>query len=273
MPDMSPSEPIESRKVGNERKGVSMADEKLNTAGTDQDTKQAKKGKKKWPIVLGVIAVVVVAAGAGFFVWHEQPSFCGAICHSPMDQYVETYLDGSTDAYGNEVAEADRNGMMAYAHGQLDAADCLSCHKPSLSQQMTEGMHWVTGNYEILGTNAVGTVTMEDRSCEQLVEGAGMGDNNGDGNVNGDDFCLRSGCHVAADGTELLTRDQLIAATADLAEVRNPHLPQHGEVACSDCHKAHSQSVNYCSTCHSDAPIPDGWLTAAERNQIAQLSA
>ena len=40
---------------------------------------------RRWPIVVGVVAVVLVAAGAGFWVWHEQPGFCNAICHDPMD--------------------------------------------------------------------------------------------------------------------------------------------------------------------------------------------
>ena len=44
----------------------------------------AKKRTRKWPIVVGVVVVVLVAAGAGFLVWHEQPGFCNAICHSPM---------------------------------------------------------------------------------------------------------------------------------------------------------------------------------------------
>ena len=54
----------------------------------------AQKKKKKWPIVVGVVVAVLVVAGAGFWVWHEQPSFCNAICHSPMDKYVETYGAG-----------------------------------------------------------------------------------------------------------------------------------------------------------------------------------
>ena len=54
----------------------------------------AQKKKKKWPIVVGVVVAVLVVAGAGFWVWHEQPSFCNAICHSPMDYYVETYDSG-----------------------------------------------------------------------------------------------------------------------------------------------------------------------------------
>ena len=73
-----------------------MAEEtKTDVAATEEpakDAKKAKNGKKKWPIVVGVVAVVLVAAGAGFFVWHEQPSFCNAICHTPMDGIVKSML-------------------------------------------------------------------------------------------------------------------------------------------------------------------------------------
>ena len=33
---------------------------------------------------------VAIVAGAAFAEpWHEQPSFCNAVCHNPMDAYVE----------------------------------------------------------------------------------------------------------------------------------------------------------------------------------------
>lgn len=41
------------------------------------------------------MTAIIVVAGAGFWVWHEQPSFCNAVCHSTMDHYVETYDDGN----------------------------------------------------------------------------------------------------------------------------------------------------------------------------------
>ncbi len=78
----------------------------------------AQKKKKKWPIVVGVVVAVLVVAGAGFWVWHEQPSFCNAICHTPMDAYLPTYEaepgQAATDVWGNEVANA--SGMMAAVH-------------------------------------------------------------------------------------------------------------------------------------------------------------
>ena len=56
-------------------------DEEKGAAGGPAPKKRPKRG---W-IVAGAVAAVIVVAGAGFWVWHEQPSFCNAICHSPMD--------------------------------------------------------------------------------------------------------------------------------------------------------------------------------------------
>lgn len=238
-----------------------MAEEIKNEA----PAKDAKKGKKKWPIVAGVVAVVLVAAGAGFFVWHEQPSFCNAICHTPMDAYVETVTDGSHDKFGNELDQAGMESMMAFKHaGSLDAGgyevtNCLGCHVPSMAEQITEGMHWVTGSYSVAGENKVGQTILETRELADLVEARGIEE---------DEFCLNSGCHATADGTPM-TREDLVERTADLSDTRNPHVAQHGEYACSQCHKAHSQSVNYCSQCHADAPVPEGWLSAIDAKKLA----
>ena len=58
----------------------------------EESKPSGKRRGRRWPIVVGVIAAVVVAAGAGFWVWHEQPSFCNAVCHDPMDVYVEATI-------------------------------------------------------------------------------------------------------------------------------------------------------------------------------------
>ncbi len=262
MADEIKNEATETAEEGTDATGTGAGD-------AAKDAKAKKKGKKKLPIVLAVVVVVVVAAGAGFMVWHEQPSFCNAICHTPMDAYVETYLDGSTDKYGN-VLESDeaKNAMMAYLHGYSladgESVDCLGCHVPTLSEQLTEGLNWVTGSYSVLGTNVNGDTILEERELSDLVEARGIDE---------DEFCLNESCHhVADDGSEILTREDLIEATADLSDTYNPHLSQHGEVACSECHKAHSQSVNYCTNCHSGAPVPDGWLTYSAASSLHQIS-
>lgn len=233
-----------------------------------EGAKAAKKGKKKWPIVVGVIAVVLVAAGAGFWVWHEQPSFCGAICHTPMDAYLETYESGDYDKYGNDLDDTEKMGMMSYLHkvkGEESGNNvtCLSCHTPVIAEQITEGMNWVSGNYVVAGTTSKGDTILETRTLEELVAARGAEDE--------DEFCLNSGCHTNDDGS-VMTRDDLVELTKDLSSTRNPHVAQHGEYSCTQCHKAHSQSVNYCSQCHSDAPIPDGWVTASEQKNLEKIS-
>ena len=86
-------------------------------------------------IALGVAAAVVVTAGAGFWVWHEQPSFCNAICHTPMDPYVEDYY-------------ADDATLLATSH-RVVGVSCLDCHVPTLSEQLAEGVTWVAGGYAL----------------------------------------------------------------------------------------------------------------------------
>ena len=204
----------------------------------------AQKKKKKWPIVVGVVVAVLVVAGAGFWVWHEQPSFCNAICHTPMDAYLPTYEaepgQAATDVWGNEVANA--SGMMAAVHRAQNGTTCLGCHVPTLSEQIGEGIGWVTGNY---------TYPLEEKSLEDLVEARGIAS---------DEFCLNEACHN-------MTREDLADATSDMK--RNPHIGQHGKVECSECHKAHRASVMYCSSCHSDAEVPEGWLTVAEAKKLS----
>ena len=80
-----------------------------------EETAAPQKKRKKWPVVVGVVVAVLVVAGAGFFVWHEQPSFCNAICHTPMDAYLPTYEaevdQAGIDKWGNEVTNS--RAMMA----------------------------------------------------------------------------------------------------------------------------------------------------------------
>ena len=76
-----------------------------------------------------------------------------------------------------------------------------------------------------------------------------------------EEFCLGSGCHD-------MTREELTELTADRAF--NPHDTSHGEVACGTCHKAHRQSVMYCSKCHdaATASVPEGWVTFQEAERL-----
>ena len=216
------------------------------TEADNSTTKEAapKKKGKKWPIVVGVVAVVLIAAGAGFWVWHVAAELLFPLFATRrMDPYLTTYEQeaGQPGVDNGATKLANSSSMMAVVHKD-QGEDCLSCHVPTLSEQMSEGMNWVTGNY---------VYPLEERDTEMLTEARGIED---------DAFCLNESCHN-------LTREDLQKATADMEF--NPHVAQHGEIACSECHKAHRASVMYCTQCHSEAEVPEGWLTVAEANKLS----
>ena len=220
-----------------------------------------KRMSKKAKVTIAVIVAVIAVGGFGFYQWHETPEFCGAICHSPMDMYLVNYTDGEYDAYGNKMESEEQSmAMMAFMHKEVNNQTCLQCHVAAMEEQITEGVHWITGNYEIAGTNSLGYDYMHDATADQLVKYR---------SVTADQFCLAEGCHTTTEGAAIMTRDQLTEATAYMGD-RNPHkFDQHyGVNQCTDCHKGHSQSVNMCTDCHDDAPVPDGWLTVDQRRQI-----
>ncbi|MCI2242603.1 cytochrome c3 family protein [Adlercreutzia faecimuris] len=210
---------------------------------------ETRRARKRWPVAAAVVAAVVIVAGAGFYAWHEQPSFCNAVCHAPMDPYLPTYEaepgQAALDKWGNEVSEAA--SMMAASHRAADGTTCMGCHVPTLGEQVSEGMAWVAGDYYD---------PLDERSLAEL--GAAR-------ELEGDEFCLNEACHANADGTAM-TRDDLAELTAD--REFNPHVTQHEERACSDCHKAHRASVMVCSQCHAEAEVPEGWITPVQDAQL-----
>ena len=215
---------------------------KANDANADYYP--TKKKGKRLLIVLAVLAVIGVGAGIGGWIWHEQPSFCNAICHVPMDAFYETFMEESgvagLDKWGNAVEEPA--SMLAVTHRE-SGEDCLACHVPTIGEMVSEGLAWIPGNYYF---------PLYERTVEDLTEAR---------KIENDQFCLNKDCHhVTADGKAIESRQDLISATASYGK-RNPHVDMHSRSECSDCHKAHRASVNACSECHNDAPIPKGWLT------------
>lgn len=218
-----------------------------DSAAEGDGAAKPKKPNRK-PVIAGVIAVVAIVAVAGGLAWHEQPSFCNAICHTPMDAYLETYEavpgEAATDKWGNEVSDA--SSMLASVHGQYGKT-CLDCHQPELSEQMTEGAEWVTGSYD---------ADLSERTTSQLLEARGI--------ENSDEFCMNDSCHN-------YTREELEKKTAWMGEI-NPHTAQHGEQKCGTCHKAHRQSVMYCTQCHTEAVVPDGWIDYTTSKELEEAS-
>lgn len=187
------------------------------------DKLKGKLGKRG--IVVGVLGFVVLVAGLGFFVWHEQPSFCNAICHQPMDKYVETYYD-----------ETGTN--LAATHASAGKT-CLDCHEPTPSQQISEGLAWVTGNFYMTEDGYVYN--------EEI-------------NIGTEEFCFE--CHDDGDASTGKDWDDIVAATADYQgregyNVHDSHLSANYQ--CGDCHSAHKTSFMSCNDgCH-DLDVPQGW--------------
>ncbi|MCL2632785.1 MAG: salivary glue protein Sgs-3 [Coriobacteriia bacterium] len=214
---------------------------------TKTETAAPKKNNKKLFIIIGIL-LVIAAAGSGAWIWHEQPSFCNAFCHVPMDEYYSTYIaevgEPTFDKYGNAVSDA--SGMLAATHREAGEG-CLDCHVPTIGEMVSEGLAWIPGSYYF---------PLSERSLDELTAAR---------KLENDEFCMNKKCHhVSSDGTAIDSREALEAATSDLAF--NPHASVHGEFDCADCHKAHRASVNICSSpgCHSDAIIPPGWLDVAD---------
>ncbi len=120
---------------------------------------QAKKPRRKWPIAVAVVAAIVVVAGIGFWTWHEQPSFCNAICHSPMDAYVEGYYEDPT--------------LGAGAH-QAAGVTCLQCHEAKIEDQVHEGLVWLAGDFSTDENGLLTTVGV--RSDEKMCTANGCHD-------------------------------------------------------------------------------------------------
>lgn len=233
----------------------SCADEGEGGSAFPEDGANAAQGsarrvrRPKRVIMIAIAAMVLIVVGSGFWIWHEQPGFCNAFCHTPMDPYLPTFEatpgEAALDKWGHEVSDA--SAMMAPLHRMSveeggSGATCVSCHVPTVPEQLSEVANWASGNY---------LDPIDERNAGQLLAARGL---------ESDAFCLNESCHD-------LTREQLATSTEQLGE-RNPHEGHHGDEACDSCHKGHRASVNQCTECHLDAPVPEGWLTHAEEHDL-----
>jgi len=174
---------------------------------TDMGTEKARKSSRKTWTMLGaasVILVVLVAVMAGGSTWHEKPGFC-AVCHTPMQGYVEGYQSGDKTLMITQHAKAEKS------------MNCLDCHDPGIKEQATEAVHWVTGDY---------VFPLQQR--EFGTRG----------------FCLASGCHDEGKITEA-TKDYDGAQGYNPHDPRHGKLEcmrchvMHGQSIqmCNQCHK------------------------------------
>lgn len=193
------------------------------------DKTVASRDRKKLHITLGVAGAVLVALITSGTVWHEQPSFCGAICHTPMKGYVEGYESG-------DVA------LLASVHADHDVA-CLDCHEPTIQQQLTELSHWVSGEYAYDSD----TRKLATRSDELVTE----------------ETCLQSGCH---DMTLEELAQETAAMQLNPHEFGEFHAnvpcstchTVHG-VSVQYCTQCHSNTI---------PDVPEGWQTVAQASEV-----
>ena len=211
--------------------------------------KPAKKKKSLGFKILIVVAIVVVVlaggGGAAYGLFHNTPGFCNLVCHTPMDPYVESYVNGTSI----NPAQADSGALLGVTVHKNSDQDirCLTCHTDGIDAQIQEGIAWVSGNYEL---------PLELTLAAQVKEGSDAKD--------GVAFCLVEGCH---EGISSLA--DLKKSTAGMK--RDPHTNHNGNQACGNCHQMHEQSYMMCTQCHADAEVPEGWMTA--KDQQAQKKA
>lgn len=170
---------------------------------------EPRRTKRGW-IVAGVVAAVVVVAGIGAWVWHEQPSFCNALCHSPMDAYVESYGAGDPGTLVTQHAEAGKT--------------CLDCHEATITTQVSEVMAWVSDGYPM------------DEDGQLLATGKEFAT---------EEFCTSGGCH---DMNEVVNATWGFEGNDEKYNPHSSH--QDNAIECSDCHKVHETSTLYCAKCH-----------------------
>ena len=175
----------------------------------DMPNPKRRDTKRGW-IVVGVVAAVVVVAGAGMWVWHEQPSFCNAICHSPMDAYVESYSEGDPGKLVTQHAAAGES--------------CLDCHEATLTTQVSEVMAWVSDSYPM------------DEQTGFLATGKEFAT---------EEFCTNDSCHNMQDVVEATWGFE-----GNDAEYNPHSSHQGNVLECGDCHKVHETSTLYCAKCH-----------------------
>lgn len=178
-----------------------------------------QKRKKRWPIVVGVVAAVLVVAGAGLWIWHEQPSFCATVCHDTMGSYLETY---------------ENDAMLAGAHRQAGMA-CLDCHEPKIEEQVAELQVQISGDYRV----PLQKMEVEDEFCLR------------DGCHTREEIVAGAADYVAPDGTKVNPHEQTIDPA--ITGRNNPHNSSDTTIACSTCHTSHRNSteIKYCyDACH-----------------------
>lgn len=106
----------------------------------ETSSREPRKRTRNKGIVVGIVAAVVIVAGAGAFAWHNTPSFCGTVCHDSMGEHLANY-EGTDESQG---------AGLAHLHASADVT-CLDCHNAELDVQIAELQSQLTGQTDNLG--------------------------------------------------------------------------------------------------------------------------
>lgn len=206
-----------------------------------EDVAAPARKPKKWPIVISILAIFLAVFFVAFLHWHEEPTFCNAFCHQPMDKYVEGYYSGD-------------DSMLVTAHAE-NGVTCLSCHWPQakMLDLVHEVVYWTTDRFT------------DPLPAHQYAVGEQSA-------FVSDEFCGR--CH---DG---VTAPKKESATANMFGEYDPHniptnIAEHmtagkdgGAIQCGDCHTVHKGQTMICAECHDDvfneSTVPDGWTIPSD---------
>ncbi|ADI01007.1 MAG TPA: cytochrome c3 [Syntrophothermus lipocalidus] len=172
---------------------------------------EMKDQSKKWPrktrnLVLIAVALIVMGSGTGIGLLKasEKPAFC-SYCHI-IKPYYNSWNEGD---------------LLAHKHAEHDVT-CHDCHQESVSDKISEGVKYLTGDYETpLNRREFGTR----------------------------EFCLS--CH-----------DFEKVKSATNFEESNPHDNHNGDQECNLCHNMHRESQVMCAQCHQFEWMDDlgkGW--------------
>ncbi|MGJ7910378.1 cytochrome c3 family protein [Neobacillus sp. LXY-1] len=108
----------------------------MATENSTSEQKSKKKlfkklSRKRLIFILLSVFVLLMLSGFGVIKASDNPAFCSTLCHNMEPMY---------DSY-------EHSNLLANAHKKKDVV-CHDCHQDSLAKKSSEGVKYVTGDYE-----------------------------------------------------------------------------------------------------------------------------
>ncbi len=160
-----------------------------------------KKGESGFVVGIILIFVFIAVGTSGGYLLHlsnTSPEFCGT-CHI-MDENVNSYLTSN---------------HMDNVHFQA-GVQCKDCHDYPVSAEISSGVNFLLGNYNVGPNGKLIKVQYDDQMCLD--------------------------CHISY---------AFMARATDYLH-RNPHFNHNGELECRTCHMSHEAQIDFCSSCHNN---------------------